>query len=214
MNVIPSVLALALLAFGVCSHAAEDFVHEPTGVRLPAELLGFVRGDVIDHETNNPGHGVSIPYRKPGEHSATLIVFTSRLHPFPSSLDDPAIAEIRKFTVSVLLARAKTREPLSLSANSRHTSSSKWEAPGPEKTPVLVDMFIVYIGGRATNDVVHMWLAGNHIWKLRVTKEGESGETSVAFVKAMVQLSVAEAARNRAPAQQQAALDVRARSGS
>ena len=187
-------LALLLLLGGQAVRA-EDFVHAPTGVKLPEEILGFVRGEVTDFEKDNPGQGMSIGYRRPGEHSATLTIYTGSLYPFPISLDDPAIAEIRKSTVDVILARAKNREPRDIAANSRHTQSSQFIVAEAGNTPVLIDMFIVYIGGLATNDMLFLWLAKDHLWKLRVTKERGAKESPVAFTKALVQLSTAESLR-------------------
>jgi hypothetical protein len=183
-------LLFGLLLTADLSRSAEAYVHGPTGVALPAELVGFARGEVIDYEKDSPGQGTGVAYRKPGSYSATLYIYTSELQPFPTSVEDPRIAEIRRLGVEFVVERAKTREPTVMSANSRHTGSGTANISG---TPVLIDNFIVYLSGVATNDAMCIWLAKGHIWKLRVTREADVSETWVAFLRELVALSIAPA---------------------
>jgi hypothetical protein len=183
-------LFFGLLLSADPSRSAEPFVHRPTGVALPAEVVGFARGEVMDYEKDSPGQGDGVAYRKPGAYSAKLYIYTTEMQPFPTSGEDPRIAEIRRLGVESVLERAKTREPTVMSANSRHTGNGTANISG---TPVLVDNFIVYVSGLATNDVMCIWLAKGHIWKLRVTREADVSETWVAFLRELVALSIAPA---------------------
>lgn len=185
-------LTLALLTGS--GWANEDFLHAPTKVKLPSVLNEFVRGEPTDFESVQPGQGVGIPYEWPDTYTATLFIYTAGTNASTLSIESPTVAAEREQAIQDLLSRAKSREPMAISANARKSFSLTWQAPtSPAKTPVLWDQFIVYVGGRATNDTLFMWVARGHLWKLRLTRvPGKSTPNIIPFVTSLVQRSVDE----------------------
>jgi hypothetical protein len=185
-------LVLSWSILTTAASADDIYLHRPTGVRLPAVVEGFARSKVTDFESSQPGQGVGVRYEIPSAFVATLYIYTGGVQPAPKTVDHPFVLQERNAAIQALLAQAKTREPLGISALSRLSMSYKWDAAtSPKKTPVLVDTFIVYFGGRATNDSTRIWIAKGHLWKLRLTRAPSADDiNTVPFITALVQLSV------------------------
>jgi hypothetical protein len=97
-------LAVALLCAGLaaCAPAGGDKGAAPAagpagdldlrGLPLPAKLLGLQRGEMTDHEKDNPGAGVSAPYAGPGI-AATVYVYDHGQPGQPDNPESPAMQE-------------------------------------------------------------------------------------------------------------------------
>ena len=79
-------LFFGLLLTADLSRSAEVFVHRPTGVALPAEVVGFERGEVMDYEKDSPGQGTGVAYRKPARTQLRFISIPLNCSPFPRRL--------------------------------------------------------------------------------------------------------------------------------
>ena len=198
------VLLCVALIVGSPAEAQDSgsYVHEATGVTIPSEVHGFRRDSVVNHETNTPGQGVGIGFSSGTSYKATLFIYTNGLASVPTDVNDPIIQQVRSEAVAVVLLAAKTREPKEISANSRKAfSETTAVSTEPEKTKMLWDSFVVYLGGRATNDDMYIWPAKGQIFKLRVTRiPGQNDnvdQTSqvTAFVNSLVRYSVGQAAK-------------------
>lgn len=185
--------AFCLFVAGACM-AADDYVHPPTKVTLPATIGEFVRGDVTDFESEQPGQGVGVLYEWPEAYRATLFIYTAGLQGLEMDLKSPAVISERDLSVRGVLAQAQSREPRALSALSRKAFSATMQAPTtPEKTPVYWDQFIVYPGGQATNDSLFIWVAKGHIWKARLTRlpsQANTNSNTFKFLTELVQRSI------------------------
>ncbi|OWQ93114.1 hypothetical protein CDN99_01010 [Roseateles aquatilis] len=192
---LPLLLAALLLATGLVSPArADDFLHQPTNVRIPDTIAGFVRKDIKDLEASTPGHGVQINFAKEGAYTATLFIYTDARIRAAASLSDEFIVQAHRLSAEQVLTIAKLREPTQRSANSRRLGPTAitQARTTPEPTPMYSDFYIVYLGGRATFDKMDTWLARGHLWKLRLTRVPGSldNDTGTDFVFGLAQLSI------------------------
>lgn len=189
------IIAFCVFVAGACM-AADDYLHPPTQVTLPATIGEFVRGALKDFESVQPGYGVGVPYEWPEAYRATLFIYTAGLQDLEMDIMSPEVISERELSAKVLLLEARSRQPSALSAMSRKTFSVTMQAPTtPSKTPVYWDQFIVYQGGQATNDSLFMWVAKGHIWKARVTRipsHTNVNSNPFKFVTELVQRSIGD----------------------
>lgn len=185
-------LLLLCVLFATLSHAQELLIQR-TGVSLPSNVLGFARGEETDFEATIPFGGTAVKFELPGKATATLYAYKLNVSPLPQSIKDASASSERDQVVQGVLNVARGQDQNAPSANSRKLMSAFIKTKNNPETPVSLDSFVVYPGGRATNNVLFMWVARSHIWKLRLTHvPGEQSDAPIPFAFFLVDATLAK----------------------
>jgi hypothetical protein len=164
-------LGLALLAGGCAQQGGgmgESLSGRPSldaaAARLPAQVVGFTRGDAVWHERARPGQGVAVDYAGPSRAAvATVSIYDRGQGAVSSQPGDARVAQEFSNAVAEVLAQADSRT----SQNMAERGRSQLAVPGG--APLTCARLEGTYGRQPVGTLVCLGAAAGRFLKVQVT---------------------------------------------
>jgi len=170
--------------------SAASVLHQASGITFPDVIAGFERTDIKDYESTAPGAGFQYSYHAKAGGVASVYVYTEQIKKMPTDVRHQMFGKIREQTASEIgrFAEMSGASVTKIDDSILHVGTKNGT------TAVMAVSFIIQKKDEiTTNTQLWIWVARNHLLKIRLTRKAESDFTAKQaydFLEEMVRLSV------------------------